>query len=155
MTYGVWPSFCISNHLSPKGLISKERDDDCGSSVKKPASRGSSTSMMDHCGYLLEQPLMGTIFDVEDILAVGKLANPTPASGYDSANATCFNGVQQDFSEMAWIVNHNATEANIDWWWARREEVREVLRRYIRWHLPEEESANIFICVSDVLYPII
>lgn len=96
----LWPGSGRRDHLSPERLtarlaafrlsfaemnnsLSKERDNRRGPPVEQTAGRGTGTAMVDHGRDVLEEPLVGTLSEVENVplgvRANGVAAEITPA----------------------------------------------------------------------------
>ena len=140
----VWSSPCISYHLTPERLISKEWHDNCRPSIIEAASGGASASMMNHSGHLLKQPFVWTIVQIENVLSCRVFTDLTPATGDKCTCTRLLHGVQQDSCKTSRIINDDATESYIDWGRSRSEESCEIWRRIIGWCFSKEESTNIF-----------
>ena len=137
--------------MSPELLISEERYDKRGSSVEQPASSCAGASVMHDCGDLLEQPFVGTIVKVEDVLAPRSPAYLTPATGDDGTNTADLESFQQDIGEPSRIVDDDTTEADVDWTRSGSKEVFKFRRRRIRRRFPKEEATHIFIESATII----
>ena len=95
---------------------------------------------------------MWTIAKVERLvirfLTIARLA-PTPR--YDRTNTSDPDGFENYVRQILWILNYNATKADVYRWRACIEECVEVCRCFIRWWLAEEKPTD--VCMIGQLEP--
>lgn len=109
--------------------------------------------MVDHGRDFLEEPLVGTVSEVEDVpLGVGPngvATEITPSLGNDRPYTGLSNGSRDDLGKPLGIIKNDTSKANINRNGAVFEPVVELCWRCIIPSLLEEEPTNICRIVSQ------
>lgn len=106
--------------------------------------------MMHYCSHTLKEPFVRTISDKKDVRgSLGLEVGPT--AGNNSANPGHLHGLQQNRQHILRVFDDDASKAHVNWGVSGMNKVEELLRRFVGWRFPEEESTNIFsLLVSSV-----
>ena len=104
-----------------------------------------STAMVDHCRDVLKEPLVGTVAKPENVRGRGLIgAELAPASG-DDGTATCLpHRLDDSGCELEGVIDHDASEADIDRGRAAVEERFDLKVWLVVGHIAEEEATDIY-----------
>jgi hypothetical protein len=94
-------------------ILPKERYNGGGLAIEEPAGCGTCSPMMYNGSYMLEQPFMGTIPKIEDILERGT-AKFAPASRNNCPTTTLLDSIEKNGTHLLRIINNDASKPNVN-----------------------------------------
>jgi hypothetical protein len=102
--------------------------------------------MMYHCGHMLEQPLVWTIINEDDIfMRLSVISQLRPSLGHDSTKSVRPYSLQYDCGNSLRVFKNDAAEAYVD----RRRSTLNEISNFSWWlvprRIPEEESADVYV----------
>lgn len=96
-------------------LLAKEWHNGSWTAIAQTASSSSCSAMMNDSCDMLEKPLMGTVVDEEDSIAIHFCAQLAPTSRDDCPNPGRLHSIYQDLGHANRIFQDDAAKSNVDW----------------------------------------
>lgn len=140
----LWTGARSRHDRAPERLVAEKRHDDRRSAQEEPCGRGSCAAVVHDGRDVLEEPVVRTLSEQENVFWRIVAADVAPAFGDQGALAGFAHGIEDDLCEFAGVVDYDGSESDVDGRRAGGEEVGQVVGGLVvRFMREGAESADV------------